>query len=373
MTIDRRTLIQSSSLLAAGAGAALLGNSAEAATRPKQPIGYPRIATEEAFITPELREIYATLGEATWNIADPIIMPRQTESGGQLAEDLVDFDNQRLRQMDEAGVSMHLLSLTCPGVQILRPDIAVAMARLANDQLAAAIQRHPTRYRGLAALAPQDPKAAVTEMERAINTLKLNGFIINSHTNNEYLDDKKYWPILEAAEHLDRPIYIHPRTPSVWLTQPFDVGPMAGPFWGYSTEVSVHVMRMFLAGVFDRFPKLQIVIGHLGETIPYYLWRCDWALNRGAKPGGTFSEVFRRNVAITTSGAGLYDSANASAVPALKCAIEAVGADNIMWAIDYPYVAKMKPAVDFLDKADISDQDREKIYHLNAKRIFKLT
>jgi predicted TIM-barrel fold metal-dependent hydrolase len=372
MDIHRRQLIQGGSLLAAGvslaAGEAALAQ-APAKTR-KPGIDYPRIATEEAFQTPELRAIYREFAVGNWRLPDANTFDLISSPQSFVANDLVDLDEQRLKRMDEQGVAMHLLSLTTPGVQALRPGVANEMTIAANDQLAAAIRRHPMRYCGLAAVAPQDPKKAVQEMERSIRTLKLNGFIINSHTNDEYLDLKKYRPILEAAEALDRPIYIHPRAPSRQLADAFDLPGMPGPLWGFNTEVSVHIMRLFIAGVFEQFPKLRIVIGHMGETFPFYLWRCDWAAQT-AKVPGKFSEVFRRNIAITTSGAADFGNGNASAGPALQCAIQAVGVENIMWAIDYPY-QPMGPGVAFMDKVDISESDREAIYHLNARRIFHI-
>jgi 5-carboxyvanillate decarboxylase len=338
---------------------------------PRRPgVDYPRIATEEAFQPPQLRELYRAFAAGSWSTLDARTFQLQTDAQSPVANDLEDLDQQRLKRMDEAGVAMHLLSLTTPGVQLLRADIATDFAKAANDYLAEAIRRHPTRYCGLAAVAPQDPQKSVQEMDRAIRTLKLNGFIINSHTDDEYLDNKKYWPILEAAEALDRPIYIHPRTPSRHLAEAFRIPVMAGPLWGFNTEVSVHVMRLYCAGAFERFPKLRIVIGHMGETLPYYLWRCDWAAAMGKLPG-RFSEVFRRNVAITTSGAADFGNGNASAVPALECAIKTVGAANVIWAVDYPY-QPMGPGVAFMDKAEIGEADREAIYHLNAKRIFHI-
>ena len=336
-------------------------------------IDYPRIATEEAFLTPELRELYHQFCKNLVDIPDTnIAMRPQSAPGSPLAAKLLDFDEQRLQDMDANGVAMQLLSLTCPGVQIFQPDLASELTRLANDQLAAAIARNPTRFRGLAAVAPQAVKDAPGEMERAINTLGLSGFIINSHTNDEYLDDKKYWPLLEAAEALDRPIYIHPRGESKQLAGAYDFGNLLGPLWGFNAEVSTHVVRMIYAGVFDQFPNLKIVIGHMGETIPFYLWRCDfgWDLAHQA-PTGKFSKIFRQNVAITTSGAADFGSGHASAEPALRCSIETIGADNIMWAVDYPY-QPTAPGVTFLDKANISEEDREKIYWRNAARIFRL-
>ena len=268
-----------------------LGSGTVAKRRPG--IDYPRIATEEAFLTPELRQLYAELCKSLWDISDAnIAMRPQSAPGSPLAAKLLDFDEQRIADMDAHGVSMQLLSLTCPGVQIFQPDLASELAVLANDQLADAIARHPTRYRGLAAVAPQSPKTAPAEMERAIKTLGLNGFIINSHTNDEYLDAKKYWPVLEAAEALDRPIYIHPRGASKQLAGAYDFGNLLGPLWGFNAEVSTHVVRMIYAGVFDQFPNLKIVIGHMGETIPFYLWRCDFGWDLASQaPSGKFSRL----------------------------------------------------------------------------------
>ena len=346
-----------------------------AGTAKRRPgIDYPRIATEEAFLTPELRELYHQFCKNLQETPDTAIAMRpQSAPGSPLAAKLLDFDEQRIQDMDANGVAMQLLSLTCPGVQIFQPALASELTRLANDQLADVIARHPTRFSGLAAVAPQSAATdAPAEMERAIKTLGFNGFIINSHTNDEYLDDRKYWPVLEAAEALDSPIYIHPRGASKQLAGAYDFGNLLGPLWGFNAEVSTHVVRMIYAGVFDQFPNLKIVIGHMGETIPFYLWRCDFGWELGHKlPVGKFSEAFLRNVAITTSGAADFGSGHASAEPALRCSIEAMGADNIMWAVDYPYQATA-PAVAFLDNARISEEDREKIYWKNAARIFKL-
>jgi 2,3-dihydroxybenzoate decarboxylase/5-carboxyvanillate decarboxylase len=330
-----------------------------------------RIATEEAFNIPELRQLYNGFSAGSWDTLDARVFGLQSNAESPVANALVDVDDQRLAQMDQLGITMQVLSLTSPGVQLLRPGLAGEMAALANDRLAEAIRRHPGRYCGLAAVAPQEGKRAVDEMTRAIGTLGLNGFIVNSHTNNEYLDDPKYWPILEAAEGLDRPIYLHPRDPSLKLAAAFDLSGMSGPLWGYNTEVSMHVMRMYCAGIFAKFPRLRIVIGHMGETLPFNLWRCDWAGGMARIPGPKFSEVFAQNIAVTTSGAADFANGNASAAPALECTIKAVGADNIMWAIDYPY-QPMAPAVKFLDEVDISGEDREKIYHRNAERIFHI-
>jgi len=296
-------------------------------------------------------------------------LPRRSGvPGSPLYNGLTDTEGERLRIMDADDVSMHLLSLTSPGVQMFDADTACELATLANDRLATAIARHPTRYAGLGAFAPQDPKRAVKEMERAINTLTLNGFILNSHTNGEYLVNPKYWPILECAEALDRAIYIHPRCPSRDMAKPYGDYGMYTALWAFQAEVSVHAMRMILSGLFERFPKLKIVIGHMGESIPYNFWRCDYIYGVhkgwGDVPGNMKpSEVFKRNFWITTSGV--------EHTPALKYCIEVLGADRIMWAIDYPYQVS-PPAVAWMNSADISGADRELIYHGNAERMFHI-
>jgi predicted TIM-barrel fold metal-dependent hydrolase len=243
--------------------------------------------------------------------------------------------------------------------------VAADLAKLANDRAAEIIERHPGRFAALAAFPPQDPAAAVREMERAINTLKLNGFIVNSHTNDEYLDDKKYWPILEAAEALQRPLYIHPRGPSAKMADAYRLQVLYGPIWGFQAEVSVHIMRMILGRVFDRFPKLKVVIGHMGESIPFNLWRADYWYR--PSDGTTFSDVFKRNIAITTSGAVSHPIADA----ALKLTIQAVGAENVMWAPDYPFQPN-DIAVKWMDTVDIPEEQRELIYHGNAERLFHI-
>jgi len=281
---------------------------------------------------------------------------------------LLDIDAGRLADMDANGVDMHLLSLTMPGVQMFDRDTAVALARLANDRLSEAVRRHPTRLAGLASFAPQDPRAAVQEMERAINTLKLNGFIVNSHTQNTYLDDPSNWPILEAAEALEAPLYIHPRAPSDGMAAPFRDYRLEGAIWGYGIETGTHVMRLMLSGVLDRFPRLRVVIGHMGEALPFWLWRLDFMASPGSranlknqlKP----SEYFQRNIAITTSG--VEDPL------ALRFCIDKIGIDHIMWAIDYPYQPSA-PAVAFLESAPLSDEERAQIAHRNAERIFRIT
>jgi 5-carboxyvanillate decarboxylase len=263
---------------------------------------------------------------------------------------------------------MHLLSLTAPGVQLFDADTATGLATLANDRLAEVIARHPHRFAGLASFAPQSPKRAVLEMERAVRKLGLNGFVVNSHTNNEYLDDPKYWPLLEAAEALDRCIYIHPRGPSDMLSGPMRDYGMFAALWAYGVEVSTHAVRLILSGVFDRFPKLRICLGHMGEAVHFWSWRLDFMSARAQLAGAPKlslkpSEYLRRNFAITTSGQ--------ESPLALDFSIRQLGIDNVMWAVDYPY-QPTAPAVAFMDGVQVSDAERHQLYHGNAERLFHI-
>jgi 2,3-dihydroxybenzoate decarboxylase/5-carboxyvanillate decarboxylase len=330
-----------------------------------------RIATEEAFSIPEVARQLGVVARTPGASLDLILVNNiyNTQGGLGFLEPLLDLESERLRVMDEHGVDMHLLSLTAPGVQMFDADTACELATLANDRLAEVIARHPQRFTGLASFAPQAPKRAAKEMERAVTQLKLNGFMINSHTNNEYLDNPKYWPILEAAEALNRCIYIHPRAPSDGLAGPMRDYGMDSALWGYGIEVSTHAVRMILGGVFDRFPKLQICLGHMGEAVHFWLWRIDFMSLRAQKQGRAPkiklkpSEYFKRNFVITTSGQESH--------LALEFSIKALGAENVLWAIDYPY-QPTAPAVQFMDSAPITAADREKIYHGNAERIFHI-
>jgi 5-carboxyvanillate decarboxylase len=336
-----------------------------------------KIATEEAWSIPEVAAALRDVARGPTSSLDKLLVAgiydaASTESGYSrlnFLDGLLDIEGRRLREMNEYGVDMQLLSLTAPGVQMFDADTATELAALANDRMAEICRKHPTRFAGLASFAPQSPKRAVKEMERAIRTLKLNGFILNSHTNGEYLDDPKYWPVLEAAEALDACIYIHPRAPSDGLKGPLQDYGMDSAMWGYGVEVGTHAVRMMAAGVFDRFPKLKICIGHMGEAIPFWIWRIDFMSGRAQDSGRApktqlrMEEYFRRNFVITTSG--VEDPI------ALDYAIKRIGIDNVMWAIDYPY-QPTKPAVEFMDLAPVTDEERGKLYHENAERIFHI-
>jgi 5-carboxyvanillate decarboxylase len=328
-----------------------------------RPPARERIAVEEGFMVPEVAAAARALDEKL-GLAGPV-----SESRKALFRDLIDLGEGRLKQMDEDGITKQLIVIGSPGVQAFDPVQGHELSKLVNDRLAAACRAHPDRFAGLAAIAPQAPENAGRELERAVKNLGLKGAHINSHTHGEYLDDKKFWPIFESAVALDVPIYIHPREPSPGMAGPLSM-PGFRVAWGYAVETGTHIMRLMAGGVFDRFPSLKIVIGHMGENIPFsieridnrYLWEIEMAGLR--KPMKRLpSDYFRDNIIVTTSGMNFR-------LP-LMMTIEALGADNLLFAADWPFEIA-RPAVDTVDALPISEADKEKLYHLNAKRVFKL-
>ena len=333
-----------------------------------------RIAIEEAFVTQEIADQWrvvldaGAVGEPGFKKMGETIL---ADSPGTrvIHERLVSLGEGRLKEMDATGVDMHVLSLTSPGVQVFPGELATELARDANDHLANAVRAHPSRFAGLAAVAPQLPDLAAQELERAINGLGLCGVIINSHTQGEYLDDEKFRPILETAESLRAPIYLHPRTPSPAMIGPYlDYGLyFAG--WGFAVETSLHAMRLIMSGVFDRFPDLTIILGHMGEGLPFWLDRIDNRYLLQVKIGAVAemnrlpSEYFRSNFVITTAGMTY-------AAP-LQLSLETLGAERILFAADYPY-EDMAEAVEFMNSAAVSEEDRHRIYHGNAEALFDL-
>ncbi|BAK65460.1 5-carboxyvanillate decarboxylase [Sphingobium sp. SYK-6] len=283
---------------------------------------------------------------------------------------LSDVTGERLAEMDSNGVDMHLLSLTAPGVQMFDAETGTRLARIANDLMAQTVAANPTRFAGLGTFAPQDPASAAREIERVATQLRLNGLVINSHTNDLYYDDPFFHPVFEAIEASGLALYIHPRAPSKQIDRAFRDYGMNSAIWGYGIETSTNAVRMILSGLFDRFPRLKIVLGHMGEAIPFWLWRLDYMHGNATTFGGAPklklkpSEYFRRNFAITTSGVESH--------AALRYSIEVLGPENVMWAIDYPY-QPMAPAVQFIRTAPIPEDVKAMVAGGNAARIFRIT
>lgn len=286
-----------------------------------------------------------------------------------LLDRLYDLGDLRLREMDEAGVDIQVLSHGAPSGQKLPADIAPKLVRGVNDRLAAAIARHPTRFRGFAALPTAAPEAAADELERSVKDLAFVGAMVHGLTNGEFLDLPKYWPIFARAEALDVPIYFHPSFPHPDVTNAYykdymDAFPMViRAAWGYTVETATQAIRLILSGVFDKHPNLKIVIGHMGETLPFLLWRINQALSRPGHEPLDFRAKFRKHFWITTSG-------NFS-TPALECSIAELGLDRIMFSIDYPFVAN-KPGVEWIDGLQMSAPDKAALASGNAKTLLRI-
>jgi uncharacterized protein len=291
--------------------------------------------------------------------------------GARIFEQLQEVGARRIAEMDAAGIDMQVLSLNAPGVEQAETAEAISIAREANDFLAEAVKNHPTRFAGLVALPIQAPERAVEELARRVRQQGFKGAIINGHARGRYLDDKFFWPILECAEALNVPVYLHPTIPPKPVVDAYFGGfapPVSAMFaaaaWGWHIETAVHLIRMILGGVFDRYPRLQIAIGHLGEGIPFMLPRLHKNLPREmtklARPLGAY---LRENVHYTFGGF------NFSAT-FLDLLLE-VGVERILFSVDYPY-GSMVEASAFLAHLPVSPADRERIAHGNAERLFGL-
>ncbi len=341
--------------------------------------GYLRIAAEEAFTTPEL--IAAFRDELASPDVDPgfesligYYLDHPAERPQWIARALQDLGEQRIADMDARGIDRQVLALTAPATNAIRDvDRAVMIAEIANDRLAAAIGKYPSRFSGMAACAAQAPERAAREIERAVTKLGLTAVIINSHILGEYLDNPRFTPVLEAAEALDVPIYIHPNTPPANMIGPMLEAGLDGAIFGFGVETGMHALRIITSGVLDRFPRLQIVIGHMGEALPYWLYRLDFMHQAGVKAGrydcmkplkkGKVSTYLREHFHITNSGVAWE--------PAIKFAQNVIGEDRVLYAMDYPYQCPVDEVV-ALDNMDMPLETKRKFFQTNAEKLFKI-
>jgi predicted TIM-barrel fold metal-dependent hydrolase len=294
---------------------------------------------------------------------------RSKHLGHDIDAELSDIGASRIAAMDAAGIDVQVLSLTTPGAQAFEGELAIQVATDANDRMHAAVLAWPGRFEAFAALPTAEPEAAVLELDRAVKQLRFKGAMINSHTRGRFLDDEKYWPILERAQALDVPIYLHPSQPHPLLMQSYFLGfeDLARPAWGFMVDASTHFLRIMFSRAFDAFPRLQIILGHNGEGLPFAMDRlidhtgyvAQW---RGMKRSP--EECLRENLVVTTSG-------NFS-VPSLICTMHMLGADKVMFSVDWPYESNLV-GVDFLKRLPISTDDKEKIAFKNAVRILRIT
>lgn len=339
-------------------------------------VPYRRIATEEAWNIPEILAAQLRLAESA-NAPDDtsLRMAARFATYQGLQDSLMDVGAARLARMDELGIDMQILLLTAPGVQVLEPAEGSALARLSNDRLSDICKGHPDRFAGLLAFAPQDVKGAVAEIERGMTRLGLNGAVVNSHTRGRYLDEPEFLPIWEALAAHDAALYIHPTVPPASWAAPFQYRGLTGALAGFTHEVWLHVMGIVFAGIFDRFPKLRLVIGHMGEALPLLLYRFDWWQSnadnvpglRGGQPPVKLqrkvSDYFRENIWITTSGVAWE--------PAIKFCMDVLGPERVLYAMDYPYQASAEE-VRIHDALAISDAHKKMLMQTNAETVFRL-
>ena len=308
------------------------------------------IALEEHYDDP----VVATANQSNWSIAGA-------------TSKLLDTGSRRIDDMDRAGIDVQVLSLVTPAVQRLERATAVTTAIEANNALCSVIRRRPDRFAAFAALPTADPAAAARELGRAVTSLGFKGAMIHGHTDGHFLDEEPFWPILEAAQRLSVPIYLHPTNPpqgvldAYYRDMPLILSTSG---WGWHADTGLHAMRMIVAGVFDRFPGLQIVLGHMGEQVPYMLARANERLTPVCQHlTRTVAETFLEHFHLTTSG--FHTDAP------LQCALAVVGIDRLMFSVDYPFSSN-QVATEWLARAPLSDADKESLAHRNAERLLGL-
>ncbi|MBC7779470.1 MAG: amidohydrolase [Proteobacteria bacterium] len=319
------------------------------------PPTHPRpqvIALEEHYFDPELSKLFDGYE------AQPKMGPR-----------LLDLDHERIRLMDEAGVDIQVLSHAAPATHRLDGATAVPIARRVNDRLRETIARHPSRFAGFATLPAADPQAAADELERAVVELGMKGAMVHGLTQGLFIDDKRFWPIFERAQALDVPIYIHPSRPNPVVIDAYykdyvkEFPSITNAGWGFGVETATQAVRLVLSRVFETYPKLKIICGHLGEGLPFLLWRIDMTMSRSGNSPLYFRETFREHFWLTTSGNFSHS--------ALLCTVMEMGIDRILFGIDYPYVENA-PGTAWMQEVPLCTEDREKILNGNAKRLLRM-
>ena len=311
--------------------------------------GYPRFGLDEA-----------TKGRRLWynsEVGQPF--------ADFLLDALLDPGEGRLARMDKCGIDVQILSLSAPGVEQLDPAVGTVVARNANDVLYELIRKYPDRFMGYATLAPKDPPQAADELERCVKELGFKGWNTHSNFGDSYLDDKKYLPILDRAAKLGVPVYLHPTVPAIPQTRGYGFALAGAPF-GFGMETALCMMRLIYSGIFDICPNLKVILGHLGEVLPFLFKRIDWAYERPFDPAARPklsrkpSEYLKDNVSVTTSGNCFK--------PAFMCTYEALGVENILLGTDYPY-EDPEECIEFLESLPLSQSEREAICWGNARRL----
>jgi predicted TIM-barrel fold metal-dependent hydrolase len=312
------------------------------------------IALEEHYLDAEVKQHYTG--------TDAQHAPRVTER-------LDDVGQGRIAEMDAAGIDLQVLSHANPGMQKMDGQTAVRLARGANDRLFETVRAHPDRFAAFAAIPTPDPKAAADELERAVTRLGFKGALVNGLTNGIFLDDKRFWPIFERAAALDVPLYMHPAIPHPAVVEAYykdyveQYPSLLRAAWGFTVETATQGVRLVLSGVFDAYPNLKIIIGHLGEGLPFLLWRINMGFERDRHSARSFRDVFCEHFYVTTSG--FFSD------PALLHCMMEIGIDHIMFSVDYPFVDNA-PGAEWTQTLPLSPEDKEKLLNGNARRLLKL-
>lgn len=288
-----------------------------------------------------------------------------------IAERLYDLGEIRIKEMDEAGIDMQVLSHGAPATQRSDAETSVKLAQGANDRLCDIVGAHPDRFAAFACLPTPNPMAAADELERCVRNLGFKGAMVHGLTNGVFFDDKRFWPIFERAQELDVPLYLHPATPHPAVVEVYykdylqDFPSLLNAAWGFTVETATQGIRLVLSGVFDAYPDVKIILGHMGESLPFSLWRITHALARQGNRDRSFSfrDYFCKHFWITTSG----NFSN----PALLCSVMEMGADRILFSVDYPYVMN-QPAAEWIPTIPLSAEDKTKILSGNAERLLRL-
>ncbi len=325
-----------------------------------------KIALEEHFALPE------TVDTSYGPVSGPDYAASFAQASGVFRLRIQDVGSGRIAEMDHSGVEVCILSLGAPGIQAI-PSVsqAIAMSRRANDYLAEHIAKYPKRLKGFAALPLQDPQAAAQELTRCVKELGFCGALANGFSqigeadSAVFYDLPHYRPFWAIVQQLDVPFYLHPRSPLATRQQAYEGHPwLVGSAWGFAVETSVHALRLMGSGLFDEYPKLNVILGHLGEGLPFNIWRVDHRISKlphGTKAKLAMAQYLRENFYITTSGH--------FRTQALTDVMLEVGADRVLYSVDYPF-EDMAEAADWFDHAAISEPDRVKIARSNAQKLF---
>ncbi len=314
------------------------------------------IAIEEHYLDPE---VDAKLGG-------------RVGGGEDTRKRLADLGELRLKEMDEAGIDIQVLSHCPPGAQAFDADEAVSQGQAVNDRLSEVVRSKPDRFAAFASLPLRDPKGAADELERCVDKLGFKGAMVHGLTDGLFIDDKRFWPIFERAEALDVPIYVHPVRPHPAVIDAYykdyveKYPAILSAGWGFTVETATAGLRLVLSGIFDTYPKLKIILGHLGESLPFSLWRINHSFASFKRHGSeplAFRDIFCEHFYITTSG----NFSN----PALLCSVMEMGADRILFSVDWPYVENA-PGTEWMEGIPLSNEDRIKILNGNAKRLLRM-